>query len=147
MRISLKPILQIAGALLLSGGAFWTTYSWGRPSVDPDAGCLLLRSPDPAIAQIVADIAEDLPLDLPLEVRREPILAWGLYGMTTIEDGQYVIVLDSSLTAVEALSVLLHEYAHCVAWQDGAEDGEAEEDHGPVWGSAYSRTYLAWLQG
>ena len=34
--------------------------------------------------------------------------------------------------------VLLHEWAHALAWQDGHE---TVEDHGPEWALAYSRLY------
>jgi len=147
MRFSMKSMLQVAGALALAGGAFWTTYSWGRPRLDPDAGCLLLREPERDVAIIVADIAQDLPLDHLLEVRREDLQAWSLYGYSTLEGDHYLIVLDAGLSRTEALSVLLHEYAHLVVWMDHGPDTLGDvEDHGPLWGEAYSRVYLAWLQ-
>lgn len=55
--------------------------------------------------------------------------------------GEFVIVLDARMSLDASILVLLHEWAHCIAWTTG----DFTRDHGPEWGIAYARCYCAAL--
>ncbi len=52
----------------------------------------------------------------------------------------FVIRLDKKLAhrRADLIDILIHEWAHCLAWVEGAQD------HGPEWGVADSRCYCIW---
>ena len=85
-------------------------------------------------------IKKHLPLEHPVSVRRvtTPI---GRDGDCDFRNEKFHIRIDRELTETYAIEVFLHEYAHCLSW-------EQEEDcHGIKWGKAYSlvyRTFLKW---
>lgn len=43
----------------------------------------------------------------------------------------------------EMIEVLMHEWAHCMAWHGGHSD---LQDHSPAWGVAYSECYRAVIE-
>ena len=55
----------------------------------------------------------------------------------------FVIRISRSLAYDAAILVLLHEYAHCLAW---TYDHSTVEDHAAEWGLAYSRVYRCWFE-
>ncbi len=50
----------------------------------------------------------------------------------------FVIVIDSALSWEATWQVLVHEWAHALAWN---EDSHTVTDHGPEFGIAYSRIW------
>lgn len=87
-----------------------------------------------------AMLAEQAPADHPvLIVLADDLFEQGLWGYTKYLDAAelYVVVLDSRLPGPLMANVLVHEWAHAIAWGDTEPSG-----HGPAWGVAYSQTYL-----
>ena len=67
--------------------------------------------------------------------------AWG-WAMYDAEADAYRIVLDNTITEPDFLiAVLIHEWAHCLVW--GAAAQSLDDDHGSLWGNAYSMAYRA----
>jgi len=64
-------------------------------------------------------------------------------GYCTFKNGTFFIYVCKHLTEPQAIDVLLHEFAHCLSWEKGANE------HGLHWGKAYSvvyRKFLKWHQ-
>ncbi len=55
--------------------------------------------------------------------------------------GSFLVRIEKSLSETAAIETLLHEVAHCLAW-----DKDYDEDHGPSWGKAYSVVYRKFLE-
>lgn len=52
----------------------------------------------------------------------------------------FLVRIEKSLSENAAIETLLHEVAHCLAWD------KDKEDHGPNWGKAYSIVYRKFLE-
>ena len=79
-----------------------------------------------------------VPADLPIRVRRLAMKDAGdcdLRPATEARPKHYEIRICTSLTESAAVLILLHEWAHALAWH---KEGS---DHGPEWGIAYARVY------
>jgi hypothetical protein len=92
----------------------------------------------------VAHLREVLPPLLPVRVYRrrlknEDALGY-TYLATTADDTptHFVIAVDNRLSWDATWQVLIHEWAHALAWTDGHE---TVDDHGPEWALALSRVY------
>lgn len=85
---------------------------------------------------------ERVPPILPVRFRRAKLD--GALGYTTMSrsaDGRpshFIIVLHSDLSHDAAWQVLVHEWAHCLAWQEGHE---TMCDHDAPWGVALAHVY------
>ena len=88
------------------------------------------------------EIRELCPPLLPVILRRRQLK--DCLGYTTLirrEEGSpshFNVVLHADLSHDAAWQVLIHEVAHCLAWQEGHD---TFCDHGPEWGLALSRVY------
>lgn len=74
----------------------------------------------------------------PVQVRRVKLKC--LDGVCLFKNNAFVIKINRELTPEHAIDVLLHEYAHTVSWK------KEDDDHGPLWGVAYSNIYRLFLE-
>ena len=77
---------------------------------------------------------------LPWDRRITPMKRWD--GETLKYDTHYKIRINSDLDTDDRKEVLMHEWAHVLAWP--SDDGE---DHSDIWGKAYAlvyRTAVSW---
>jgi len=96
-------------------------------------------------AMVVRYLKKNLPPAYPVSAKR-------MYGlpkdsMADIElvekDGnkKFIIRISRKLGNDISILMLLHEWAHAMAWQEGQK--VQHPDHGAEWGVAYSRVYTA----
>lgn len=57
------------------------------------------------------------------------------------KEANFLIRINRLLPEHEAIDTLLHEWAHCIAW-----DRCQSDDHCDAWGKAYSRIYRLFLK-
>jgi hypothetical protein len=74
--------------------------------------------------------------DIPFGVRRCKTPADRNGDCRWIYD-RFILRVSKDLPEDLAIDVLLHEFAHALAWGH-------EPDHGRVWGARYARLYRAW---
>lgn len=82
-----------------------------------------------------------LPPLLPTRVYRRKLSDCLGYTELKFKDGaphHFVIAVCSTISWEAAWQVLIHEWAHALAWTDGHE---TVCDHGPEWALALSRVY------
>jgi len=96
------------------------------------------------LRKVMRKLREHAPTDLPVRVvrramskRKEQHLGYCLRGARA-----YRIVLNSNLSHELQLEMLLHEYAHAVAWKQQDAAGTLEQ-HDTIWSAAYGRTFRA----
>lgn len=101
--------------------------------------------------QIVEHLRELLPAPSPVDVR----LGWpghGCYGVCKRRRRRYAICVSSRLKQEVAIDVLIHEWAHalayprpryCYRWQPYSSVGPIHHD--AAWGQAYAKVYSAVL--
>jgi len=54
----------------------------------------------------------------------------------------FLLQLDRSINGQTLTDTIIHEFAHCAAWDEWQSTG----DHGPVWGQHYAKCYKIWEQ-
>jgi hypothetical protein len=92
---------------------------------------------------LVADLREHFPPLLPVRVYYRDMQSRGFLGSTTIMmtwDGKpkhFLISIDKSISWEFMRHIIMHEWAHALAWATGP----SAFDHGPEWGIAMSRIY------
>ena len=86
----------------------------------------------------IAFLRKNVRGDRPVSVRRVKLK--NLDGLCVLKDDRFVISISKELTPEHAIDVLLHEYAHTVSWK------REDDDHGPLWGVAYSNIYRLFLE-
>lgn len=88
------------------------------------------------------EVRKKCPPIVPVRLRRRKLKGdLGYARMRWQSDGapsHFLVVLDSRLPRDLAWHMLLHELAHCLAWQEGHE---TLQDHDALWGVALSRAY------
>lgn len=90
--------------------------------------------------RVVIFLKKKFPQKYPVSVRRTAIS--NLYdGDCSIKNKTFKIRINKKLPEYAAIDTLLHEYAHCVAW-----DKCSCEEHCNEWGKAYSKLYRAFLK-
>lgn len=90
-------------------------------------------------SSVLARLRGVCPPDLPVTVRRKKV-ADSDDGWCSKRGDRYRIVINSAATEERQIEVLLHEWAHSLAW---SFESELEPHHGPHWGIAYARCYHA----
>lgn len=75
----------------------------------------------------------------PISVRRLK-LRIGLDGLCEKLNDKFLIKISNTLPENYSIDVLIHEFAHVVAW------GKDNDVHGPNWGKAYSKVYRMFLE-
>ena len=82
----------------------------------PGAGLSFLKRPDFRHFQdVVAGLREFCPTAFPVIVRTSHVPE-NVEGLTKRRHNRFVIHLDRNLSEQSAVSVLLHEWAHCMSW-------------------------------
>lgn len=104
-----------------------------------DVITLGVRAPTAAAAH--AFLGTKLDPSKPVILTEAPLQYRGLLGMTQRFEDHYLITLDSSLDHWQQQMVLVHEWAHVLAWEAEVDGGGA---HGVDWGREYSRVFQAW---
>lgn len=88
-------------------------------------------------------LRRELPADFPVRMRRRRDLTADCNGTCTLlgkgKRRRYSIVLRATLSVELAVVMLMHEYAHALAWTAEVEAGHTE--HSPAWARAYARVY------
>ena len=83
-----------------------------------------------------------MPPRLPVRVRRMKL---DLDGYCEKREDKFLIRINRKLKETEAVDVLLHEWAHAIAWTSSFDrlsyERFCETMHGPEWGVAYSKVY------
>jgi hypothetical protein len=93
-----------------AGSQQWFSRDSGLPSPT------FLQRPDFGYFQhVVAGLREFCPAAYPVVVRTSSVPA-NVEGFAKRNENRFVIHLDRNLTEVAAVNVLIHEWAHCVAW-------------------------------
>ena len=95
--------------------------------------------------RVIADLRRSVPPLLPVYVRIAATEDAG--GDCDLKEGvkigpYFCIRLSKELVGPSKIHVLIHEWAHCLSWSS-AECGF--EDHGPEWGLAMARCWVATL--
>lgn len=87
-------------------------------------------------------LREFCPPLLPVKVRRRPLSDCLGYTSLCVDaqdvPSHFIIVIDSKMSWDATWQILVHEWAHCIAWQ-GMQ--ETVEDHGPEWALAFAKCY------
>ena len=86
-------------------------------------------------------LRKNAPTDLPVEVVRRAMPArktGDSWGYCIRPDGHYRIVLNSNIAANAQEEILLHEYAHAVAWPGQLRDEIKEVHDCRHYGPAYA---------
>jgi hypothetical protein len=75
----------------------------------------------------------------PISIRRTS-LKNGLDGICEKVNDRFIIKISKKLSENYSIDVLIHEFAHALAWEKDADI------HGPNWGRAYSKVYRKFLE-
>jgi hypothetical protein len=67
-------------------------------------------------------------------------LSKGFDGLCELKNDTFLIRIDKNLPENHSVDVLIHEFAHAVAW------GKDADVHGPNWGKSYSKVYRLFLE-
>jgi hypothetical protein len=87
--------------------------------------------------KVFRHLKKTVRLPFPVSYRRRTISDDD--GFCTFKDDHFAIMIKDDLPEWFAVEVLLHEYAHALAW------GRDEDQHGYNWGMAYSVVYRTFL--
>lgn len=98
----------------------------------PKPVCELEKGPW-AVTASVELLQERLPPGVQVEVGYEPALEPYLGVTYDLEDGSYLILIDSDLSVEAQWVVLIHEWAHVLAGVEG--------QHDDPWGIEQARVY------
>jgi hypothetical protein len=90
------------------------------------------------LQQVFRHLKKELPTSVPAHYRRIPLKKND--GVCVYLESRFVIQINKSFPEFYAVEVLLHEYAHALAW------GKDKDVHGHNWGIAYSMVYRSFLQ-
>jgi hypothetical protein len=104
----------------------------------------------PEFQQVLECLRTLVPTPLPVIVRTSRLPEW-CYGECMNAGGHFLIRIARECTEDEAITTLLHEWAHGLAWNLAMDrlgkfppESHAEFErltHGPDWGVAFSRVY------
>ena len=83
-------------------------------------------------------LKKHLPLDYPMSIRRVPTNS-NTHADCDLRGKKFYIRINKDLSEDAAISILLHECAHCLSWF------KKEEDHGKSFGISYSKIYSYYL--
>jgi len=95
--------------------------------------------------KLLAMLKKHAPAAYPVSVRRKK-LHKQLEGMCWKDGKKFYIHICASIDEPRAMDVLLHEWAHAIAWNNMLDAVKTDEEfhrlsHGPEWGVAYSKVY------
>lgn len=92
--------------------------------------------------RMITVLREFCPPLVPVKVRRRPLS--DCLGYTSIiydkkeRISHFNVVIDNRMSWEATWQILIHEWAHCIAWHEGHE---TVEDHGPEWALAVAKAY------
>ena len=108
----------------------------------------------PFFQRILAALRSKCPPALPVVVRIGRVAA-GLHGCCYRDDQMFVVRISNQLEEETAVDVLVHEWAHAIAWNLEhdrlvdcpriSRDQFSVATHGPDWGVAFSRAYVTYV--
>ena len=90
--------------------------------------------------KLIPFLKKKFPIEKKVKIHRTktPI---GCDGLCESKNDCFLIRIDKTLPEYYAIDVLLHEYAHVIAW------GKDKSDvHGTHWGKSYSKIYRTYLK-
>ncbi len=87
--------------------------------------------------EVVSLLKRKCPAKFPVHVRRVTLKE---DGECMFKEGEFWIRINRELEAYMAIEVLLHEWAHALAWN------EKKDAHHDGWGIAFSRVYRIFLK-
>ena len=90
--------------------------------------------------KLVRFLKDSFPQDHPVSVRRVK-MSKAYDGDCELKKKYFLVRINNRLPEHVAIDTLLHEYAHCVAWNKCMVDHHCSE-----WGKAYSKIYRAFLK-
>ena len=83
---------------------------------------------------------------LPVEVVRAKVPS-NIYGdchlVASIKNPRFQIRVSNAVPQNVAYDILIHEWAHCLAWNIGNKN---VTDHSPEWGVAFARVYCVVME-
>lgn len=93
--------------------------------------------------KLLRELREIVPTVAPVITKRRPLKDCLGYTTARWNDAgdhllRFNIVIDSRLSWDATWQVLIHEWAHALAWREGHE---TITDHGPEWALAYAQIY------
>ena len=102
--------------------------------------CCGVNRPNTSEAKRLAKhLRKKVPAALPVKLRFVDLD--DRYGDCSIVNGEkphFVVRIHKDLNSAASVMVLVHEWAHAVAW---TAEHTLLEDHGPEWGIAYARIW------
>lgn len=99
---------------------------------------------------LVAALKKHAPPAYPISVKRET-LRNKTEGVCWKHGKKFIIVVERSLSEPRAIDVLLHEWAHALAWNNLLDTAKTDDEfnklaHDASWGVAYSQVYQIYEQ-
>ena len=96
-----------------------------------------------SIREAMRRLRTECPTVWKVKVRRRPDMLQGYFAVTYFiqpqkGDPYFSIILHPSLETQFAIFILIHEYAHALAW---TTEHPNLEDHGPLFGVAWAKAY------
>jgi hypothetical protein len=89
--------------------------------------------------KVVKFLKESNLVEKQISIRRCK-LGKGFDGLCELKNNGFLLRIDKNLPENHSVDVLIHEFAHAVAW------GKDTDVHGPNWGKAYSKVYRLFLE-
>lgn len=99
---------------------------------------------------LVTSLKKHAPPAYPISVKRKA-LRNKTEGVCWKHGKKFFIVVERALGESRAIDVLLHEWAHALAWNDLLDNAKTDDEfnklaHDASWGVAYSRVYQIYEQ-
>lgn len=101
-------------------------------------------------AQLVRVLKKHAPCAYPVSVKRKK-LNKKLEGLCWKDAKKFVIHIHDEVDEARAIDILLHEWAHAMAWNSLLDTAKTHEEfdklsHDGSWGVAYSKVYNVYEQ-
>lgn len=99
---------------------------------------------------LVASLRKHVPPAYPISIKRQ-VLSNKTEGVCWKHGKKFFIVVSRTLSEPRAIDVLLHEWAHALAWNDLMDNAKTDDAfnklaHDASWGVAYSQVYQVYEQ-
>ena len=90
--------------------------------------------------KLLAQLVEGFPPPYPVRLQFKDLEDYGDCELVNKPSRHFVVRISHDVNFKAMVPILLHEVAHAVAWF------WEEEDHGPIFGHAYSRLWQLWRE-
>lgn len=99
---------------------------------------------------LIAALKKHAPPAYPISVTRKR-LPNKIEGLCWKHGKKFCINIERSINEARAMDVVLHEWAHALAWNDLLDNAKTDDEfnklaHDASWGVAYSRVYQIYEQ-